>query len=118
MRFVRIVGYRALLCFGMSVLCLGMSGASTWAQSVPRHSTGIFPPVIPRFLPNFDPSGIVETYNLGAPTVTANHPFFESLGRTNGRACATCHEPRSAWGVSAASIRQRFAQSRGTDPIF
>jgi len=60
---------------------------------------------------------VIETYNLDAPTVTANHPFFESLG-TNGRACATCHEPRSAWGVSVASIQQRFARSRGTDPIF
>ena len=37
---------------------------------------------------------------------------------TNGRACATCHEPRSGWGVSAASIQERFDESDGTDPIF
>jgi hypothetical protein len=80
-------------------------------------STGIFPPVIPKYLPSFDSSGAVETYNLAAPTDTSTNAFFQSLG-TNGRACATCHEPRSSWGVSAASIRQRFYKSFGTDPIF
>jgi cytochrome c peroxidase len=80
-------------------------------------STGVFPPVIGQTTPSFDRTGIVETYNLAAPTNTATNAFFQSLG-TNGRACATCHEPRSAWGVSAASIQQRFQASKGTDPIF
>lgn len=80
-------------------------------------STGIFPPVIGQTLQNPDPTGVVETYNLAAPTKTATNPFFMSLGG-NGRACVTCHEPRSGWGVSAASIQDRFDQSNGTDPIF
>ena len=80
-------------------------------------STGVFPPVIEHILQNPDPDGVVETYNLAAPTHTATNPFFQSLG-TNGRACATCHEPRSGWGVSTASIQDRFDQSNGTDPIF
>jgi cytochrome c peroxidase len=79
--------------------------------------TGVFPPVIPEYLPSLDPSGAVETYNLATPTFTNKNAFFESLG-TNGRACVTCHEPRSAWGVSAASIKERFYMSQGTDPIF
>ncbi|HKD66801.1 MAG TPA: hypothetical protein VKB84_08180 [Candidatus Binataceae bacterium] len=78
---------------------------------------GVFPRVIPRKFRADDPTGMVETYNLNAPTHTARNAFFQSLG-TNGRACATCHEPRSAWGVSAQSIQQRFEQSHGTDPIF
>jgi cytochrome c peroxidase len=49
--------------------------------------------------------------------VTRKNAFFQSLG-TNGRACVTCHEPRSAWGVSAASIQERFFASGGRDPIF
>ena len=110
MRLVQVVGYAVILCFGSLV-------GSAWAQSDPPQPTGVFPPVILQLLPSLDPTGIVETFNLEAPTVTATHPFFESLG-TNGRACATCHEPRSAWGVSTASIQQRFAQSGGTDPIF
>jgi hypothetical protein len=83
----------------------------------PSGSPGVFPPIIPKYLRNDDPTGTVETYNLAAPTHTGSNPFFQSLG-SNGRACATCHEPRSAWGVSAASIQQRFDASDGTDPIF
>jgi cytochrome c peroxidase len=78
---------------------------------------GVFPPVLGQTFNSLDPAGVVETYNLAAPTVTKNNPFFQSLG-TNGRACVTCHEPRSAWGVSAASIQERFYASGGTDPIF
>ena len=80
-------------------------------------STGVFPPRIEQTLQNPDPAGVVETYNLVAPTDTATNAFFQSLG-TNGRACATCHEPRSGWGVSTASIQDRFNESNGTDPIF
>jgi hypothetical protein len=80
-------------------------------------STGIFPSVIPQDLQSPDPTGTVETYNPDAPTDTRTNPFFQTLG-SNGRACVTCHEPRSGWGVSAASIQQRFDESAGTDPIF
>ena len=79
--------------------------------------SGIFPAIIPRILYNPDATGIIETYNAASPTFTASNPFFQSLG-ANGRSCATCHEPRSAWSVSADSIRERFRASRGTDPIF
>ncbi len=79
--------------------------------------TGVFPPVIGQTLPSLDPTGVVETYNVAAPTQTSINTFFQSIG-TNGRACATCHEPRSAWGVSASSIQLRFLLSGGNDPIF
>jgi cytochrome c peroxidase len=108
MRFGQVLGYGV-------IVCLGMFAGSARAESL--QPTGVFPPVIGQFVPSLDPTGIIETYNLDAPTVTANHPFFQSLG-TNGRACATCHEPRSAWGVSTTSIQLRFLLSGGTDPIF
>jgi cytochrome c peroxidase len=82
-----------------------------------NQPTGVFPPEIPQRFRSDDPNGTVETYNTNAPTNTSTNPFFQSLG-TNGRACATCHEPRSAWGVSVASIRERFERSYGNDPIF
>lgn len=78
---------------------------------------GVFPAVIPRHFTANDASGTMETYNPGGPTKTGKNPFFQSLG-SNGRACVTCHEPRSAWGVSAESIQQRFEASGGDDPIF
>src|SRR5712672_4120873 len=37
---------------------------------------------------------------------------------TNGRSCATCHQPSDAMSVAAANIQQRFDQSQGMDPIF
>ena len=80
-------------------------------------STGVFPPVIAKHFRGSDPDGTIETYNTAGPTRTRTSPFFQSLG-SNGRACATCHEPRSAWGVSAASIQERFEESLGNDPIF
>lgn len=78
---------------------------------------GIFPPVITQFVHSSDDSGVVETYNTAAPTNTKTNPFFLSLG-ANGRACVTCHEPRSAWGLSAASVQERFNATGGGDPIF
>jgi hypothetical protein len=39
--------------------------------------TGVFPPLIPEYLPSLDPSGVVETYNLSAPTLTAKNAFFK-----------------------------------------
>ena len=78
---------------------------------------GIFPPVFDQSFYSLDPTGLVETFNLAAPTITGNNAFFQSIG-SNGRACATCHEARSGWGVSVASIQERFAASAGTDPIF
>jgi cytochrome c peroxidase len=77
----------------------------------------VFPQVLPRHFRGDDGSGVIGTENVGAPTFTPDNPFFQSLG-TNGRACVTCHEPRSAWSVSAASIEQRFEASGGNDPIF
>jgi hypothetical protein len=63
-------------------------------QPTPSASqpTGVFPPIIPEILTSIDPAGVVETFNLATPTDTSTNAFFQSLG-TNGRACATCHEP-------------------------
>jgi hypothetical protein len=45
------------------------------------------------------------------------HPFFEALG-SNGRACITCHQPSNAMSVSAATLRQRWSETAGADPVF
>ena len=61
-------------------------------------------------------SGLVRTYST-AGHLDRQNPFFQSLG-TNGRACATCHDPANGWSVSAEAIESRFRLSRGADPIF
>ena len=63
-----------------------------------------------------DASGILSTFSTAGQIDLAN-PFFQSLG-TNGRTCATCHQPADAWTVTPAHIQQRFYTSGGIDPIF
>jgi cytochrome c peroxidase len=75
------------------------------------------PPVIPRFLPTPDPTGVLATFQPNGATFTANNAFFANLG-TNGRTCFSCHQPQDGWSVSAAGVATRFALSGGTDPIF
>jgi cytochrome c peroxidase len=83
----------------------------------PDHAVQAAPTIIPRFGLDEDPSGAVATFQPGGATFPANNAFFQNLG-TNGRTCFTCHQPQSGWTVSAADVADRFAASRGTDPIF
>jgi hypothetical protein len=72
------------------------------------------------FLPNLypfqDPPGKFQTFSTNGK-VDLTGPFFQDLG-TNGRTCASCHQPGEAWSVSAAGVAQRFEASQGLDPIF
>jgi hypothetical protein len=61
-------------------------------------------------------SGIVRTVDLNGP-LDLNNPFFRELG-TNGRSCFSCHRPAQGWTITPASVRERFDESRGLDPIF
>ena len=63
-----------------------------------------------------DPSGTVTTVSASGALDRSN-PFFLSLG-TNGRTCATCHEPAAAWTITPAGVRARFEATLGEDPIF
>jgi cytochrome c peroxidase len=63
-----------------------------------------------------DPSGALQVININGRTNT-HGAFFESLG-TNGRSCSTCHVADQAMSISTPQIRERFAQTRGRDPLF
>ncbi|MGH9573850.1 MAG: hypothetical protein ACRD40_10010 [Candidatus Acidiferrales bacterium] len=63
-----------------------------------------------------DRSGEFETISTSG-SIDFRNPFFQSLG-TNGRSCATCHQPSAGWTVTPESVRERFDTSHGTDPIF
>jgi len=72
--------------------------------------------VLPNLFPFPNSTGILKSFNAtGKLDLTG--PFFQSLG-TNGRSCASCHQPGDAWSVSAAHVADRFEQSHGLDPIF
>ena len=72
------------------------------------------------FLPNLfsfpNPAGILKTFS-STGKVDLTGPFFQSLG-TNGRSCASCHQPSDAWSVSATHVAERFENTSGLDPIF
>jgi hypothetical protein len=73
------------------------------------------------FIPNgtffANPNGASETYSTAGGGIDVTGPFFQSLG-TNGRSCATCHQPSDAMSIAAANVQQRFVQTQGLDPIF
>lgn len=64
-----------------------------------------------------DPDGQVGIANAKGPVHAEGHPFFEPLGK-NGRACITCHQPSNAMSLSVATIRQRWRETGGRDPLF
>jgi cytochrome c peroxidase len=64
-----------------------------------------------------NPNGASETYSTVGGGIDLTGPFFQSLG-TNGRSCATCHQPSDGMSVAAANVQRRFVQTQGLDPIF
>lgn len=61
-------------------------------------------------------SGYAATFST-AGVIDQTGPFFQALG-TNGRSCASCHDPAAGWTITPQSLRARFDRSSGTDPVF
>ena len=64
-----------------------------------------------------NPDGELGIWNKAGAVHAEGHPFFTRLG-ANGRACVTCHQPSDAMSVSAASLRERWNETQGKDPVF
>jgi len=64
-----------------------------------------------------DVSGQLRLLNKSGEVETKGHPFFTALG-SNGRACVTCHQPSNAMSLSLDLVRDRWAATRGKDPLF
>lgn len=64
-----------------------------------------------------DPYGKIGLYNSNGAFETKGHPFFEPIGK-NGRACVSCHQPADAMSLSVETIRKRWRDTGGKDPIF
>src|SRR4051794_29385798 len=92
------------------VVCAGSLIASFAVQPNPQAHEDDTTALVAR-----NPSGIVRTVNVNGP-LDLNNPFFKSLG-TNGRSCSTCHRPAQGWTITPESVRDRFEDSRGLDPI-
>ena len=96
--------------FNVRVWVLG--GLLVSAGTVAMAESGF----LPNLYPFQDPPGKFQTFSTNGK-VDLTGPFFQDLG-TNGRTCASCHQPGEAWSVSAAGVAQRFEASQGLDPIF
>lgn len=64
-----------------------------------------------------NPTGLLRIANPNGSFRTGGHPFFVPLG-TNGRACITCHQPANAMSLSRETIRKRWLDTNGKDPLF
>ena len=94
-----------------TVVCVGVVVGLAAGQSSPEaHENSVFS-LVAR-----NASGTVATVNVNGP-LDLNNPFFRELG-TNGRSCFSCHRPAQGWTITPASVRERFEESRGLDPIF
>ncbi|HEY6346912.1 MAG TPA: hypothetical protein VIY49_35940 [Bryobacteraceae bacterium] len=73
------------------------------------------------FIPNgtsfLNLGGTSQTYSIVGGGIDETGLFFQSLG-TNGRSCASCHQPSDGMSVSAVNVSLRFLVSQGLDPIF
>ena len=93
----------------MLVGCAGLAAGAAAAQGIRSDN--------PLARESFrDASGVITTLSVKGP-IHSQGAFFQSLG-TNGRSCATCHVASQAMSISAAGIQQRFAETRGRDPLF
>ena len=68
-------------------------------------------------LPAPNGSGVAQTLVAGGDIVSADEPFFQSLG-TNGRACVTCHAPNQGWSLEPTDVQRQFAATAGQHPMF
>ena len=118
MASIRTQATRALALGSLFSLALlyAQSGGRAYATGEAWWNAG-FGGILP-WDENYDnPDGQVSIKNRGGAIRTKDHAFFDPLG-TNGRACVTCHQPASAMSVAAATIRQRWLDSAGKDPVF
>lgn len=85
-------------------------GGGTWWSPGDRRT-------VPAEMAFANELGTVTTLNAAGPVSAAGHAFFAPLG-INGRACVTCHQPSDGMSLSVATIRQRWKDTGGRDPLF
>lgn len=72
---------------------------------------------MPSQVPYEDGSGRITILHEGGAFQTKGHAFFTPIG-SNGRACITCHQPSDGMSLSVDTIRRRWDETGGKDPLF
>jgi cytochrome c peroxidase len=99
-----ILGCVAVVCAGVVAGMLTLDGQATAHENEGHQVT------------TENAFGLARTISVNGP-IDGDNPFFKDLG-SNGRRCATCHRPDNAFSITPESVQERFAASRGMDPIF
>jgi hypothetical protein len=101
---------------GVSAIVALLLGAPATAQNHAwwEPGSGATLPASARYANAYGEIGVLNT--AGAVD-TRGHAFFEPIG-TNGRACVTCHQPGDGMGLSVESVRERWRETGGSDPLF
>jgi hypothetical protein len=73
--------------------------------------------IFPAELTYANTDGALGLILQGGPMPTNGHPFFEPLG-PDKRACVTCHQPSDSMSLSVATAQERWAATKGNDPLF
>jgi hypothetical protein len=97
----------------LAVLTATLAG-SAWAAEWWAPGDGRPLPIEALYANTFGALGILNT---SGTLDTRDHPFFTPLG-DNGRACVTCHQPGDGMSLSVDTIRARWDETQGADPLF
>jgi cytochrome c peroxidase len=102
------------LCAVFGIVGCSAAGTSTTTTASTAATTST--PSIASLQPYGDATGSVATF-ISAGSLDLTTPFFQPLG-TNGRTCATCHQPSQGMSINVAATQALFTSSNGTDPLF
>ena len=98
------------------VALLALSGGWMTTAHADRDDDDRRRPSVPQLHHARNDSGVATTISTNGFIDTRN-PFFRPLG-SNERSCFTCHQPQDGWSITPKSLRERFEDTRGTDPVF
>src|SRR5450432_442832 len=98
------------------VALLALSGGWMTTAYADRDDDDRRRPSVPQLQHARNDSGVATTISTNGFIDTRN-PFFRPLG-SNERSCFSCHQPQDGWTIVPKSLRERFEQTRGTDPVF
>ncbi len=107
----RFRAIRRLALCAASIAAAGILAASAEGQQALSFFKSI-----PNGVPLPNSSGASQTWS-STGSIDQTGPFFQSMG-TNGRSCATCHQPSDGMSISATSVALRFLLTQGSDPLF
>jgi hypothetical protein len=104
-----VVARNSFLVLAALASCAATADDSWWSPNDGRE--------FPASISYANSAGIATTLNTGGPTPTTGHPFFTAHS-DNGRACVSCHQPSDGMSLSVDTLRRRWDETQGKDPVF